>query len=82
MKELMQCQWVTVGAAQTEPLWNGCMTTSLICVNKMTFKFCLLDHLEKYLEPILHFDISDCVFATKKKKKISWKLMMCHSAIF
>ena len=35
----------------------------------MTFKFCLLDHLEKYLEPILHFDISDCVFATKKKKR-------------
>ena len=69
MKELMQLQWVTVGAAQTEPLWNGCMTTSLICVNQMIFKFCLLDHLEKYLEPILHFDISDCVFATKKKKR-------------
>ena len=70
MKELMQLQWVTVGAAQTELLWNGCMTTSLICVNQMIFKFYLLDHLGKYLEPILHFfSIYQIAFLQPKKKK-------------
>ena len=49
----------------------------------MIFKFYLLDHLEKYLEPILHFfSIYQIVFLQPKKKKKNGKLMMCHSAIF
>ena len=40
----------------------------------MIFKFYLLDHLEKYLEPILHFfSIYQIVFLQPKKKKKKWK---------
>ena len=41
----------------------------------MIFKFYLLDHLGKYLEPILHFfSIYQIVFLQpkKKKKKENW----------
>ena len=70
---------------ETEPLWNGSMTTSVIFFSQMTFKFCSLDHLEYYMKPFLHFFSiyqADRVFAIKKKKKRKNRKLQTYSFSF